>query len=49
MKKLMILAILFVTALAIIDLSYDDRMKPDETYDFCNRNIVWLHEKTPTP
>jgi len=49
MRKLMILAILLVTALAIMDLSYDDSIKPDEEFPFVNRNIVWLHEKTPTP
>ena len=45
MKKLMILAILLVTALAILDLSYDDSIKPDATYEFTNKKIVWLHEK----
>ena len=45
MKKLMILAVLVVTALAILDLTYDGSIKPDEEYGFVNRNIVWLHEK----
>ena len=45
MKKLMILAVLLAVAIAILDLSYDDRFQPDATYEFTNRNIVWLHEK----
>ena len=45
MRKLMILAILLVTAIAIVDFTYDSRIKPDEVYEFTNKRIVWSHEK----
>ena len=45
MKKLMILAILVVTALAILDLTYGERVEPDEVYEMTNKKIVWSHEK----
>lgn len=41
MRKLMIFAILVVIAMAIVDLTYDDRIKPDRVYDMANRHIVW--------
>lgn len=49
MKKLMILAILLVTAIAIVDFTYDNGIKPDAEYEFTNKRIVWAHEKSPRP
>ncbi|MCR5565993.1 MAG: hypothetical protein K6F61_04015 [Clostridiales bacterium] len=45
MRKLMILAILLVTAMAIVDLTYREGFEPDEVYEMCNKRIVWTHEK----
>lgn len=47
MRKLMILAILLVIGMAIVDFTYDNKVKPDREYYMANRNIVWMHEKTP--
>ena len=43
MRKLMILAILVVVALAIVDFTYDNSIKPDTVHDMANRNIVWYY------
>ena len=43
MRKLMILAILAVVALGILNLTYEDGVKPDEVYEFSNRNIKWYY------
>ena len=43
MKKLMWLAILAVIAMVVLNLTYDDRIKPDEVYEFSNRNIKWYY------
>lgn len=42
MKKfLTILPVLVAVALAILNLTYDDRIKPDEVYEMCNQHIEW--------
>ena len=43
MKKLMILAILAVIAMAIIDLTYHETVKPDAVYPMANQHIEWTH------
>lgn len=40
-KVVMILSILAVAALAVLNLTYDDSMKPDAVYPFTNQRITW--------
>ena len=40
-RVLMILSILAVVALAVINLTYDDRIKPDEVFPMANQRITW--------
>ena len=40
-KALLILSILAVVAMAVLNLTYDDRLKPDEVYPFTNQRITW--------
>lgn len=41
MKKLTILAVLAVVALAVLNLVYDDTLEPDAVYPFANQRIEW--------
>ena len=42
MKRfLMVLSILAAVAMAVLNLTYDDSMKPDEVYPFTNQKITW--------
>lgn len=40
-KVLMIISILAVIAMAVIDLTYDDRIKPDAEYPMVNQHITF--------
>ena len=40
-KVLMIISILAVIAMAVIDLTYDDRIKPDTEYPIANQHITF--------
>lgn len=40
-RFLMILSILAVVGMAVLNLTYDDTMKPDEVYPFTNQKITW--------
>lgn len=42
MKRfLMILSILAAVAMAVLNLTYDDSMKPDEVFPMANQRITW--------
>lgn len=41
MKKLMILSILAVIAMVVLNLTYDNSIKPDVEYSLVNQHIVW--------
>lgn len=40
-RFLMILSILAVVGMAVLNLTYDDTIKPDEVYPFTNQKISW--------
>ena len=40
-KVLMIISILAVIAMAVIDLTYDGRIKPDAEYQMVNQHITF--------
>ena len=40
-KALLILSILAVVAMAVLNLTFDDGLKPDEVYPFTNQRITW--------
>ena len=40
-KALMILSILAAVAMAVLNLTLDDGIKPDEVYPFTNQRITW--------
>ena len=37
----MILSILAAVAMAVLNLTYDDSMKPDEVFPMANQRITW--------
>ena len=42
MKKLvLILSILAAVGMAVLNLTYDDGIKPDSVHPFTNQKIVW--------
>ena len=42
MKKFaLVVSILAVIALAVLNLTYDDTLKPDEVYPMANQHIEW--------
>ena len=40
-KAVLILSILAAVAMAVLNLTYDDSMKPDAVYPFTNQRITW--------
>ena len=40
-RFLMILSIIAVVALSVLNLTYDDSMKPDEVFPMANQKITW--------
>mgnify|MGYP003291095921 CR=1 FL=1 len=40
-KVLLIVSVLAAVAMAVLDLSYDDGIRPDEVYQMANQHIVW--------
>ena len=40
-KKLMVIAILALVALAVLNLAYDSGIKPDAEFPMANRHIEW--------
>lgn len=49
MRKLMIIAILLVIAMAIVDLSYEEPVKADVVCPMANRNIEWVCYQSKNP
>ena len=46
-KILPIVCMLIALAVAVLDLTYCDRIEPDEVYPMANAGIRWEHEKNP--
>ena len=42
-KIVMVLSILAVIALAVVNLTYDDRIPPDEVFPMANQRIEWTY------
>lgn len=40
-KALLILSILAAVAMSVLNLTYDDRIKPDEIFPMANQRITW--------
>ena len=40
-KALLILSILAVICMAVLNLTWDDSMKPDEVFPMANQKITW--------
>ena len=40
-RFLMILSILAVICMAVLNLTWDDSMKPDEVFPMANQKITW--------
>ena len=49
MKKLMILAILLVMAVAALDLFYREEVKPDTEYPMVNQHVEYCYGKVKNP
>ena len=45
MKKLMILAMIAAAVMAVIDLTYENKVQPDSVYPMANQNIRWEYAK----
>ena len=39
----LVASILFLIAMAVLDFTYDDRVKPDGEYPIANQNIEWYY------
>lgn len=44
-KVLLVVSLIAVITMAIIDLTYDDRMKPDAEFPMANQHIEWTYAK----
>lgn len=49
MRKLLIISVLVVIALAIIDLAYDPGYRADAVCPMANRNIEWHYLQSKNP
>ena len=42
-KLLMVVSVLALVAMVILNLTYDDSIKPDAVYPMANQHIEWIN------